>query len=236
MGYLRDIGEAFVKPSVDTGCGVGCYVVNIRNGYDQLSGLSVEQLLDQFGESFSIQERLRCHESIAKIYAGSVNTFRVITYRWHDNIYFIPVIMRIGRGNSCVDNAHAGGVFIAVDNDGLLHDFSTTEFCEKYEKHPTTGFVYKGHKIDLFPKVMETAQKMHEAVPQLGSCNWDFTIDDRGNPVLIEANTMNGSAWVVQMAHGKGQFGERTAEILQWMRLMKHTAYSKRKQYMFGKM
>lgn len=52
------------------------------------------------GENFVLQERIKCHESIRKIYAGSVNTFRIMTYRWHDSIVSAPVIMRIGRGGT----------------------------------------------------------------------------------------------------------------------------------------
>jgi D-alanine-D-alanine ligase-like ATP-grasp enzyme len=75
---------------------------------------------------------------------------------------------------------------------------------------------------------------MHAAIPQLGVVNWDFTIDPAGNPVLIEANCKNGSVWLPQMAHGVAAFGERTAEVLQWLRFMKKLRPHERVHYVGG--
>ena len=72
---------------------------------------------------------------------------------------------------------------------------------------------------------------MHTLLPQLGCYNWDFTLNEQGEPVLIEANTDNGGVWILQMAHGKGYFGERTGEILEWLAKMKKLSYSARKNY-----
>ena len=73
---------------------------------------------------------------------------------------------------------------------------------------------------------------MQLAIPQVRIVNWDFTIDQDGEPILIEANMKNdvqaGSIWLPQMAHGKGAFGENTAKILQYLRKAKKKPLSKR--------
>lgn len=38
------------------------------------------------------------------------------------------------------------------------------------------------------------------------------------------------------MAHGKGIFGDKTLEILRWMKLMKQTKKSERNKYAYGRM
>lgn len=233
---MRDIGEIFIKPSVDSNSGKGCLIANIKDGTDVLSGKKIEALLDELGDDFVVQERLMCNSSIAKIYDGSVNTFRIITYRWKEEILVMPIIMRIGQGGNYLDNAHAGGMFIAVENDGTLHEKAFTEFKNEYLKHPDSGVVFKDYKIDNVQKVIESAKIMHEAIPQIGSVNWDFTIDDSGDAVLIEANLNGGSIWLIEMAHGVGAFGDKTREVLKWIRLMKRIPHSKRKKYMFGNM
>ena len=238
ISLLSDVGEAFIKPSVDSSSGRGCFVVNFCGGKDLVSGKTVEQILEGLGKDFIIQERLKCHSSISQIYAGSVNTFRVITYRWRDRILRFPAIMRIGSGGAYLDNAHAGGMFIAVSDEGILHKTAFTEFKKEFTVHPDTGTVFEGYKIDLFPRVLEAAERMHMALPQIGVVNWDFTIDDEGEPLLIEANMRNGkqsgSIWLMEMAHGCGAFGENTAEVLRWLRLMKNTPKSKWHLYEFG--
>lgn len=147
----------------------------------------------------------------------------------------MPVILRIGQGGHFLDNAHAGGMFIAVNNDGSLNRFAITEFNDHFEKHPDTGLVFATHKIEHFNKVLLAAKKIHEAVPQIGIVNWDFTIDKLGDPVLIEANCNGGSVWLIQMAHGVGAFGENTEEVLQWLRFMKRLKPHQWINYVGGK-
>lgn len=158
-----------------------------------------------------------------------------MTYIWKGEIIVAPIIMRIGQGGACVDNAHAGGMFIAIDNDGVLHEKAFTEFNKQFLTHPNSNVIFMGYKIENFDKVISAAKLLHGAISQIGCINWDFTIDKSGQPVLIEANFLGGGIWVFQMAHGCGVFGERTAEILKWIKVMKKTKNSERHKYSLGK-
>lgn len=231
---LQNIGEAFIKPTVGTSSGVGCRLVNIINGVDKETGESITDIIKALGNNFIIQEKLICHEAIRKLNPSSVNTFRVITYRWQDEIYNMPVLMRIGQGGKNVDNAHAGGMFIAVDEDGTLHKTAFTEFKKEFNKHPDTDIVFENYKIPNIDKIIEAAKKMHILLCQNGSYNWDFTLNTKGEPVLIEANISCGSVWLPQMAHGKGPFGEKTPEILKWIRELEKMKKSERDKYAYG--
>ena len=233
---ISDMGEAFVKPSTNSGSGHGCRVVNFENGLDIYNDIDANTFLEQMGIDFVAQERLTCHESIAALYPNSVNTFRVITYRWKDEILHMPIIMRIGQGGGNIDNAHAGGVFIAVDDDGKLHKTAFTEFKKSFTTHPDTGVVFEGYQIPNMDKIISSAKRLHSMVPQVGVYNWDFTINQDGEPVLVEANTGEGSIWMAQMSHGKGVFGERTEEVLRWIGFVKKQKPLERKQYAYGKM
>lgn len=228
-------GEFFVKPTVGTASGEGCQVISAKNGYDEISGLGIKSILDSKGNNWAIQERIHCHKQISDIYPNSVNTFRIMTYIWKDDIYHVPVIMRIGQGGANVDNAHAGGMFIALDDDGTLHEKAFTEFKKEFTEHPDTKLKFKGYNIELFSKVLDAAIRAHSYIPQIGNINWDFTIDMEGNPVLIEANIIGGGIWLFEMAHGCGIFGERTPEILRWVRVMKDLRTTERARFMFGK-
>lgn len=235
---LKNIGDVFIKPTVDSNSGRGCFVANFQDGVDVISGKTIQKILSSLGRDYAVQERLVCHESISTIYSGSVNTFRVITYRWRDQILMLPVIMRIGSGGAYLDNAHAGGMFIALDNDGTMHKTAFTEFKQEFTEHPDSHLQFEGYRIELLPRVIEAAKALHETLPQIGCVNWDFTIDTDGNPTLIEANMANGkqggSIWLVEMAHGCGAFGDNTAEVLRWLRWMKKQPRSKWEKYEFG--
>ena len=233
---LRNIGEVFAKPTVETGSGVGCGVYTFQDGVDVRSGHTVEDLLSAWGDNFVVQERLVCHKSISAIYSGSVNTFRIITYHWKGQIYRMPVIMRIGQGGSFLDNAHAGGMFIAVSDDGTLHRTAFTEFKKEVTLHPDSALVFEGHQIEGFDRVLDAVSRMHEAIPQVGVVNWDFTIREDGEPILIEANMNGGSIWLIEMAHGCGVFGENTESVLEWLRFMNRQPASEWHRYAFGRL
>ena len=228
--------ELFVKPTKGSCSGVGCSKVKVLDKIDFRGGNLLLNNQLSYSRDFVVQKVLKCHKSLVDIYPSSVNTFRVITYIWHNEIKTMPVILRIGQGGHFLDNAHAGGMFIAINNDGSLGKFAVTEFNERFEKHPDTGLVFATHKIEHFDKVLLAAQKIHEAVPQIGIVNWDFTIDESGEPVLIEANCLGGGIWVIQMAHGIGPFGEDTEEVLQWMKFMKRLKPHERLNYYGGQM
>lgn len=129
--------------------------------------------------------------------------------------------MRMGQGGAIVDNAHKGGLFIGVSEDGLLKESAFTEFRAKYEFHPDTRVRFENYQIKGVNRVIAAAKEMHGRIPQLGVINWDFTIDENENPVLIEINSSHGgSIWLTQMANGVGPFGDNLEEILQWIHSM----------------
>jgi hypothetical protein len=68
----------------------------------------------------------------------------------------------------------------------------------------------------------------------VGVSNWDLTIDERGEVVLIEGNLQFGGVRLAQMACGVPVFGEHTAEMLQWVRKMKGFNPSERYIHAFG--
>lgn len=231
-------GYSFLKPTVNSGSGKGCQILRPEDivHFNRNSIIVQSRDFQEVKNNFVIQELVICHESIKSIYPGSVNTFRVITYFWRGRIEIMPVIIRIGHGGGYLDNAHQGGLFCAVHEDGTMGHIAMTEFNDKFTEHPSTHMVFSLHRIEYVSKVIEAAKRMHAAIPQLGVINWDFTIDSAGNPILIEANCKNGSIWLPQMAHGVGAFGEHTVDVLQWLRFMKKLRAHDRVHYVGGYM
>ena len=233
--YLFDYGEIFIKPSIDSCGGRGCGIYDIHQGVDKLSGENLDTILKKAGKQFLIQNVIKNHESIRRIYDKSLNTFRIITYQWDDNIYNAPVAMRLGRNGSRVDNASAGGVYIAVDVNGQLHEKAYADDGSSITQHPDSGIVFKTYQIKSVQETIDAAKRMHRALSKLGIINWDFAIDEAGDPVLIEANTIGGGMDMVQVAHGVTLFEERTPQILQWVALMESLSPKKRVPYYFGR-
>lgn len=231
---LHNYGRLFIKPSVDSMGGRSCVLAEIKEGIDVKSQQPLEGILQQMGDDFVVQECLVCHESLREIYPKSVNTFRVITYRWKDKIYQGPSVLRLGKGGMDVDNATQGGIFLGVYPDGRLYDFAITKYGDRFYEHPDTAFHFGMYSLPLFTKVTEAAMKLHHALPQVGVSNWDLTIDENGEVVLIEGNLQFGGVRLAQMACGVPVFGEHTAEMLQWVQQMKKMSPSERPNHAFG--
>ena len=191
---------------------------NFVNGIDKNSNKKILDILKEYGNDYVVQKKIKNCQELKKLNSSSVNTLRVITYILNGNIYHMPVILRIGRLNSNVDNAHAGGMFIGVTDDGFLLKTAHTEFAEKYDCHPDSKVVFEGYHIPQVLDVIEYAKKLHCLIPHVGCVNWDFTIDDNENIILLEANIKNGSIWLIQMAHGKSCFGDNTDKVLNLVR------------------
>lgn len=210
-------GEVFIKPATDSSSGKGCRVLNLKEGIDIITNETIESILSSYSGNFIIQEKLKNSALLSALYKNSINTFRIMTYVWNQNIYHCPIILRIGQGGGIVDNAHAGGMFIGIKDNGVLCDTAYTEFQTRYDKHPDSGIKFKGYKIPQITKIIESAKILHAKIPQLGIISWDFTLNEKNEPVLIEINSRSGGIWVIQMAHGCGPFGDNTADILKFI-------------------
>lgn len=211
-----NVGEysAFIKVSVDTSSGRGVRMLNMNDGIDRIQNEDLRTVFKKMGQNFIVQKKVVPHSALATLYPDSINTLRVVTYMMQDKIKTAPIAMRIGQGGGVVDNAHAGGMFIGVTNDGKLLREAFTEYQNRYTVHPDTGIVFEDYQIPCVPEIRKAAIKLHEKVPMLQFVSWDFTVDVDGNIVLIEANLHSQSVWFPQMAHGKAMFGDDTAELL----------------------
>lgn len=213
--YSNGSYEAVLKKTVDTSSGRDVRILNIRDGKDVIEDEVIESLLDDSkNANYVLQEKIVAHEAFKKLYSKSINTLRVVTYMLDDQIKTAPIIMRIGKGGGVVDNAHAGGIFIGVDDEGRLLKEAFTEYQQRYEVHPDTNIVFAGYQLPNIADIKQVAVQLHKQVPMLEYVSWDFTIDDNNKIVLIETNLHSQALWMSQMAHGEAFFGEDTRFIL----------------------
>lgn len=209
-------GSVILKPSVDT---CGGQKVKVINNAGELTSENWKEILDEYKTNFVIQEKIKNHKSMEILHPKSLQTLRVGSYYKDGDIKILPIIMRMGSGNSEIDNVSRGGLFIGVDNDGKLLETGYNEFGKSFKKHPDTEIVFKGHHIEHIEDLKANIKKIHKLLPQIGVVNWDFTIEEKGTPILIEANCICGGIIdMVQFAHGRGIFGEDTKEILRYIR------------------
>ena len=67
---------------------------------------------------FIAEEMIKQSDVLAKFHPQSVNTLRLNTIRCKDSVVVWQCILRYGRGDNVVDNAHYGGCFSVIDDNG----------------------------------------------------------------------------------------------------------------------
>lgn len=214
LEMLYDIGQCVIKPTLDSSSGDSVHVFNFNEGIDLKSKKTVTEILENYDENFIVQEKIIPSEKMHRLYPGSVNTLRVITYLVDDGVAHAPVTLSMGRGGNHVDNIQAGGVSVAVSDEGELNREGYTHFQEVYHYHPDTGTVFEDLTLTKVPEVIRAAKEMHEKTPYMKIVSWDFTIDSDEQIVLLEINTTGQSVWFPQMVSGKPIFGEHTERMM----------------------
>ena len=217
LDILQNAGEFFVKPTVDTGAGTDCRAYSKDSGCDEITPEVVDSIFDYYGTDFVIQKLVKNNDNLNQLYPDALNTIRFVTYFIDGEIHHSLGCLRMGTSGSKLVNAGAGGMYVGVDNDGVLTDFALTDFStDPIYEHPDTHAKFKGFKIEKYQEVVDAAKRLHSLVPQLGIIDWDFGIDDTDTPILIEANCRNGGGIeMIQYTHGKGAFGEDTGLLLE---------------------
>ncbi len=128
-------------------------------------------------------------ETIRKIHPQSLNTLRIPTYTDNDgNISIIGAYLRIGRGDSFVDNFAAGGIVTEIDvESGISATLGIDKHAEEHILHPDTKEQIVGIQMPYWDEVKELVLSGAKRFPELHYLSWDVAITPTG-PVIIECN------------------------------------------------
>ena len=211
---LKDSKEYILKGS-DTANGFGIKKIKIENNLMWLDGTSVtiDEIEQLYGYNFLVQRVIKQHPIMAKLHPKSVNTLRMVTLRWNNEIYNVYTFARIGVNNEVKDNAGTGGLVVGVNDNGEFQKYGIID-QEKVFQHPTTK--EKISDLDQVPNYdlfLEKVRRMHERIIHHDFISWDIAVGEDGEPIFIEAN-FSGSSFLNQIALGRPIFGDLTEEVL----------------------
>ncbi len=208
--------KLFCKP-LDGQCGEGIFVLQVKEGRMTIqdkeakrSGTEAtgEVVVDGEGlrrrcssgrylfQSFVVQ-----HRAMSSLHPSSVNTIRMVTARSPKDrqVHAILASLRIGTGDSVVDNFAQGGLVVRVDMEtgyllryGLYkpnHGRKTADgtIVYKEEEHPDSHIRFADFQIPYFQEAVQQAVYYHSMLPGLHSIGWDIAIGEDG-PIFIEGN------------------------------------------------
>ena len=139
---------------------------------------------------FIAEELIRQSDTLAKFHPQSVNTLRINTIRCKDSIVVWQSILRYGQGVNVVDNAHFGGCFSVIDDNGYAVAAGDVK-RHKFTTHPDTGVALTGFKVPDWEQACAMVRKLATMVGGLRYIGWDLAHTDKGW-ILVEANTEPG--------------------------------------------
>lgn len=136
-----------------------------------------------------LEEFIKQADGMAKFHPRSVNTIRYATFLTNNGFETIACFVKIGRGDSIVDNGGAGGLLAAVnENDGQIVTAGRSERDEVFEVHPDTGVRIKGAYIPQWEELKGLVAELVKVLPDQRYVGWDLALSTNGW-VLVEGNS-----------------------------------------------
>lgn len=122
--------------------------------------------------------------------SNSVNTIRAISLmdKRTKEVAIVKTVVRVGVGESYVDNFHQGGCVYDVDIDtGLICSKGISSELTNIIIHPGTSICMLGYKLPKWEEVKTAIYEAHQLIPQCRYISWDVAITEKGVE-LIEGN------------------------------------------------
>lgn len=220
INLCQNMDEVIIKPSMEMQ-GNGVKLLNVKNGKTNVDDMSIGELFKQYNHNFLIQERVRQHKDIAALNPTSVNTMRILTYRSGMEVLIVYSVIRIGRSGQVIDNQCAGGISTTINKDGKLGKAAFGGYCEDNVFVTDTGIKLDGYQLPSYDKAIEFVKRLHMKLPYFNIIGWDVSIEESGEPILIEYNTNPGLS---QSAFCSGM-GENTERIIRELWPRRNTMY-----------
>jgi hypothetical protein len=225
-------GRRFIVKGSRTDNGVGIRLLEVAGGALRVGGqeCSLEDIERLYGDDFLVQEMIVQHADMAGVHPASVNTIRVVTLRWREEIRVLMTIARFGVGGRINDNLGTGGIACGIGPDGRLAERAFDIHGNVFAQHPTTGFSFASRlEVPGHARACAFARDLHRQIYHFDIVSWDIAIAPDGEPIFLEVN-FRGGCDSYQLVHGAPLFGDLTEEILHAVRDSRTSAGARRRR------
>lgn len=211
---LNEYDKIIIKPSYGLE-GRGVEVIDVKN----FDFPTLKQKMLVYGRNYVIQEVIEQHDSLAIYNSSSVNPIRVMMLRLGGKIHYLHSTLRFGLPGAHTDISFINGKEIAhvcaVSSKGeISHEWFDMD--GKKDSISSLGIDVQPI-IPCFERVIETAKNVHNGLHHFDLIGCDFTVDIKGEPILIEYNVYWPGIILPQYCHGP-LFGDLTEELIQTLK------------------
>ena len=150
-----------------------------------------EELLN-LDDEYILEELIVQDEALACFHPQSVNTMRVASCFRDGKTNLLFTMLRMGCGESSVDNTSTGGIFAVADREtGVIISKGCRRNGEIHDAHPDTGVPFIGYQIPKWDEMVKMTDEMAHIFPDLRLIGWDLALSDKGW-VVVEGNNGPG--------------------------------------------
>lgn len=187
--FCNSQDKLIIKPN---GCsqGKGIFFAKVESD-DEIEAL-YKKVQDR---RYIIEEVITQNSKLATLHPQSINTLRIYTTRSlrDGKLHITCAVIRIGRGNSRIDNYSSGGMVAEIDIDnGIVKSRAVDESGNEFLKHPDTGIDIKGFEVPEWENVKKMVLKAHGTVKDFDYISWDVVVRENGSITFLEANLFGG--------------------------------------------
>lgn len=212
--------DMVIKPSKSNN-GRGVAKFSIRDNKIDFNERSISfiDLLEIYNEGFIIQKAIEQHPNMAAPHPSSVNTIRIVTFRWKGEIRYLLAFARFGINNDIRDNATVDlSPAVGITDSGEFFDIGINKDGQILTHHPTTNFCFADlNPIPNYEEFKQFIKDSHKDFIHLDIISWDIALGLDGKPIILECN-FAGSTPFYQMVSQKPFFGDLTEEVLEYVR------------------
>ena len=161
----------------------------------------IEYVIQKKG--YILEEYILQDDFFAKYHPQSVNTVRIPAFLLNDKVIIHRPFIKMGVGDSVVDNGGAGGFFVQIDAEtGITCSHGVNEYGDEFTTHPDSGVELKNVQIPYWSQLVSLTKELMSLDRNMGYIGWDFALTPEGW-IVVEGND-NGEFVGQQMPVHKG--------------------------------
>jgi len=151
--------------------------------------VTVGEFWDKLYGRYILQQRVKQHPAVSRLYPNSVNTIRLVTILRGTIPEVLGAGVRVGIGGNYVDNLHCGGLVGGIDlpTGRLSRYFIEGNKYRKLTHHPDTKEAFGEITYPFVPEAVQLCLRIHSFFYGMHSVGWDVALSEEG-PVILEAN------------------------------------------------
>lgn len=185
LSFVKACNRKILMKPLMGASGRGVYKADVST--DE-KAVSLFQKIKSEGADYMAEEIFQQTGPLHDANPACLNTVRIFTLFDGKDIYLMCAGVRIGGGNSVVDNIHSGGMVCELEkHTGIIIGPGYNLLGERFVHHPVSGVLLPGLMVPQWYKVLEIIKKAAMVSPNIGHSAWDVAVSET-DVTLIEAN------------------------------------------------